>query len=466
MKRLLVLSLLGSLSACAVGPDFEAPEAALPQQWTTAAAQGPLDAQWWRSFNDAQLTSLVERATAANLDIRSALLRVEQSRDLRGVSAAALGPQVGAGAGYQQERNSSLGLNDPSGRQGESPFELWSLAADAGWEVDLWGHVRRSVEMADAQVRLTQAERDGVLLSIAALTATDYLNLRGTQQQLQVVQQNLELARQSRQLTQTRFDNGVTTQLDVANSAAQVATIEARLAPLEAQRDRLVNALSYLLAEPPQALAQELALLKSIPQVAEHDVPLGIPSELARRRPDILQSEAALHQATAAMGVAKADFYPRVSIGASLGFQALHGSDIGNWQARDWSYGPSLYLPIFQGGRLSSTLALREHQQQAAAINYRKVVLGAWHEVDNALRDYAAEQRHRQALAEAVRQNQRALDSARLRYAQGAIDFINVLSVQRELLQTQSEWVASSTKTVVDRVQLYRALAGGWPVVR
>lgn len=465
MKRLLLLSVLGSLGACAVGPDFVAPATGLPGSWSSSAAPGQLDPLWWRSFNDPQLSALVQRATAANLDVQGALLRVEQSLSLRGISGAALSPQVQAGAGYQRERNSAQGLSDPSGQQGKSPFELWSTAADASWEVDLWGRLRRSVEMAEAQVEFTQAERDGVLLSIAASTASNYFNLRGVQQLLGVVQQNLALARQSQQLTQTRFDNGVTTQLDVANSAAQVASIESRLPPLEYERDRLVNALSSLLGEPPQALAAELAQTKEIARIDQADVPLGIPSELARRRPDIRQSEAALHQATAAIGVAKADFYPRVSIGASFGFQALQGADIGSWQARDWSYGPSLYLPIFQGGRLTSTLALREHQQQEAAINYRRVVLGAWHEIDNALRDYSAEQRHQTSLLEAVRQNQLALDTARQRYAQGAIDFINVLSVQRELLLTQSGQVASAARLAVDRVQLYRSLAGGWPQV-
>ncbi|EKT4569610.1 TolC family protein, partial [Pseudomonas putida] len=158
-----------------------------------------------------------------------------------------------------------------------------------------------------------------------------------------------------------------------------------------------------------------------------------------------------------------ADFYPRVSLGADFGFQSLNGSDLGSWGSRQWSYGPSLYLPIFQGGRLTGTLALRNAQSQEAAINYQKVVLNAWHEVDTAITDYAAEKKHHESLQEAVRENNIALSTARDRYAQGASDFINVLSVQRALLETQSALVDSATQAALDRVRLYRALGGGWP---
>ena len=335
-------------------------------------------------------------------------------------------------------------------------------ALDASWEIDLWGHVRRSIEAADADVELSQAQRDGVRLSIAAETATDYIRLRGVQAKLAVARLNLDIARQSQQLTRARYDNGVTTNLDTANSAAQVATIEAVLPSLEAAQSRLINALSFLLATPPRTLHAELIEPKAIPHPAP-DVPLGLPSELARRRPDILQSEAALHRATAAIGVAQADFYPRVSLGASMGYQALNGSNLGAWGSREWSYGPSVYLPIFQGGRLTGTLQLRKRQEQEAALNYQRVVLSAWHEVDNAMTDYAAEQKHHAALEKAVNENTLALRTAKERYAQGAADFLNVLTVQQALLATQNDLVDSATDAAIDRVHLYRALGGGWP---
>jgi NodT family efflux transporter outer membrane factor (OMF) lipoprotein len=467
MKRTLLLIALISLGACAVGPDFQKPQSQLPTTWSDslqsgATLQGKVDTHWWQQLGDPQLTSLVERAAKANLDVRTASNRLEQSRLLRQVTGSEQLPGISATGAYKRARNSSVGVLDESGLSGKAPFELWSSALDASWEVDLWGHVRRSVEAADAEVDLTQAQRDGVLLSIAAETATDYIRLRGVQAKLAVANQNLEIARQSSQLTKTRYENGVTTNLDTSNSAAQVATIEAVLPVLDAERDRLINALSYLLGEAPRTLHAELIEPKAIPNPAP-DVPVGLPSELAHRRPDIQQSEAALHRATAAIGVAKADFYPRISLGASMGLQAMDGSNLGAWSSREWSYGPSLYLPVFQGGRLTGTLELRRRQEQEAALNYQRVVLGAWHEVDNAMTDYAAEKKHHSALEEAVHQNSIALSTARDRYAQGAVDFINVLGVQRSLLATQSDLVDSATEAALDRVRLYRALGGGWP---
>lgn len=467
MKRSLVILALISLGACSVGPDFQKPDAQLPVTWEDsiqpgAKAGGEVDSHWWQQLGDPQLTHLIERATKSNFDVKTAGNRLMQSRLIRQVTGANQLPGVSANGAYNRSRNSANGLLDASNNNGQSPFELWSGALDTSWELDLWGHVRRNIEAADAQVELTQAQRDGVLLSIAAETATNYIRLRGVQAKLAVAQQNLEIAKQSNELTQTRYENGVTTNLDTSNSAALVSTIEAVLPVLQAEQDSLINALSYLLGEAPRSLHTELIEPKAIPNPAP-EVLVGLPSELAQRRPDIRQSEAALHKATAAIGVAKADFYPRISLGASVGFAALEGSDMGSWSSRQWTYGPSLYLPIFQGGRLTGTLELRKRQQQEAALNYQRIVLNAWHEVDNAMRDYAAEQQRHSALENAVVQNNIALSTARNRYAQGAVDFINVLGVQRSLLAAQSDLVDSATYAALDRIRLYRALGGGWP---
>ncbi|BDH45016.1 hypothetical protein TUM12370_10600 [Salmonella enterica subsp. enterica serovar Choleraesuis] len=466
MKRIYLSLLCALLSGCAVGPDFDKPVPELPKSWNgqlpKGVAQGAsVDAQWWRQFNDPQLNKLVDRAAARNLDIRVASIRLEQSRMQRQVSGAQQFPGVGIDAGYQRARNSQDGLIDSSGHSGQKPYELWSGALDASWEIDLWGHVRRIVEAADAQTAVTQAQLDGAMLSVTAEAAADYIKLRGVQAQIAVARQNLDIAQQSLKLTQNRFQNGVTTHLDTANAAAQVATIQATLPMLNAEQQRLINALSFLVDETPGALRHELEQARPIPK-ARDDISLGLPSELARRRPDIQASEAELHKATAEIGVAKADFYPRVSLGGSFGVQAQAGSDVGDWRSRQWSFGPSLYLPIFQGGRLTGTLELRKRQQQEAALNFHRVVLNAWHEVDNAVTDYNAEREHHQALSEAVEQNEIALQTARSRYQEGALDYLNVLSVQRSLLATQLELVNSTTGVSLNRIYLYRALGGGW----
>ncbi|TWI52478.1 NodT family efflux transporter outer membrane factor (OMF) lipoprotein [Pseudomonas duriflava] len=469
MRRCLLIATVAALAGCTVGPKFHTPDAVLPPTWqaptvdvNSVTVNRPFESAWWTQFNDPLLTSLVQQAAASNLDLALADSRLEQSRSLIKIAGADTRPALAANGSYQRERNSQQGLNDPSGHEGKSAFDLWQYGVSASWELDLWGRVRHSLEAANAGAALSEADRNAVALSIAAETATNYLRLRGVQATLDVTRQNLDIARQSQQLTQTRFENGVTTQLDTANAAAQVATLEARLPLLEAEEVRLINALSYLLGQAPNALRQTLAVPRDIP-APPSTVPVGIPSELARRRPDIQRAEAALHRATATVGIAKADFYPRLSLGGSAGFQALEGSNLGLWSARQWSLGPSLYLPIFQGGRLSGTLELRERQQQEAALDYRRTVLAAWHEVEDALVNYAAEQRHHEALMRAVAQNKAALETARARYKEGAIDFINVLNVQRELIQTQSALVDSATRVSTDLVVVYKALAGGWP---
>ncbi|PVZ13522.1 MULTISPECIES: efflux transporter outer membrane subunit [unclassified Pseudomonas] len=449
-------------AGCSVGPDFQPPAAALPDQWATSTEPRPLDARWWQNLGDDQLRQVVERTVQANLDLASASNRLAQSRSLLQVSGAQRVPALAGGGSYQRERNSSEGLNDPSGRDGQAPFELWSASLDASWEPDLWGRVRRSMEAAQAQVQVSQADRDALALSLAAQAASDYLRLRGVQAQLEVTRHNLSIAEQSLALTRTRFENGVTTHLDVANAAAQVATVQARVAPQEAEQTRLINALSYLQGLPPGALQAALGSPRPLASPSA-DVPMGVPSQLAQRRPDIRRAAAALHRATAEVGMAEADFYPRVTLGAGFGWQSLEGANLGDWEARDWHYGPTLYLPLFQGGRLTGTLALRQQQAQAAAIDYRRTVLAAWHEVASALSDYQAELRHYAALTEAVEQNSEAFKAANQRYREGATDYLNVLNVQRALLDTQSAQVASSTHVALDRVRLYKALAGGWP---
>jgi NodT family efflux transporter outer membrane factor (OMF) lipoprotein len=299
------------------------------------------------------------------------------------------------------------------------------------------------------------------LLSVVAEVARDYVQLRGTQTQLAIANDNIRTEQQSLQLTQDRFHGGLTTELDVANAAAQLQTTQAQVPQLEQQQAAGINALSFLLGEAPNALEAELITPGAVPPVPPR-VPVGVPSELARRRPDILQAEAQLHSATADIGVAVADFYPKVTLDGSLGLQALKAKDLGNWAARQYGLGPTISLPIFEGGRLRATLELRKVEQQEAALNYQQTVLQAWHDVDNALTAYAAEQRRHDALQGAVEQNRRALDLSRQRYTQGVADFLNVLDAERALLSAQLQLADSSTTVSSNLVQLYKALGGGW----
>jgi NodT family efflux transporter outer membrane factor (OMF) lipoprotein len=453
----------------------------------------PIDPAWWNILHDPELTALENRVAAANLNVRLATIRLAESRSQRRITGADQFPTAQADGSYTGEKISSKGVigllggssgsagsfasqgssaNGLGGRSGGIPtgitgatsipsFSLWQYGFDASWELDLWGRVRREVEGADASVEQSADARRDALLSVVAEVARDYVQLRGTQEELRIAAENIKTAKESLDLTQARYRGGLTTELDVANAAAQLATNQANVPQLEQQRDEQINALSFLLGEGPQALRAELLTPAAVPPVPP-TVPVGLPSELARRRPDIREAEDQLHAATADIGVAVADFYPKVTLDGSVGLQALRFKDLGNWGAHQYGIGPSISVPIFEGGRLRATLELRKTQQQEAALSYQQTVLQAWHDVDNALTAYNAEQRRRDALAVSVDQNRNALNLSRERYRQGVADFLNVLDTERSLLSAQLQLAESTTTVSTNVVQLYKALGGGW----
>ena len=463
----LLLALL-ALGACSVGPDFQRPEDAHALDWfaqrgdaPSQALNAPLEAQWWTLLGDPQLNDLQRRVANANLDLREADARLQQSRAIRQALGGDAVPNVGGDLGYQRKRNSEAGLSDPSGKAGKDSFNQLDGGFDLSWELDFWGRVRRELEAADANLQASEESRRDVLVSVLAETARNYLQLRAEQDLEAIIRGNLEIAQRSLELTRLRRADGVATELDVAEALTQVASIEARLPDSQKRQARLINALGYLLGEAPGALQAELAQARPVPQ-PPRGVPVGLPSELAQRRPDIRRAEATLHAATASIGVAKADFYPRITLNGNFGFESLQLSSLGDWDHRQFAIGPAFSLPIFEGGRLRGRLELREAQQQEAAIDYQRTVLRAWQEVDDAMHDYAANQRRQERLGEAVAQNRRALQSAREQYRAGAVDFLSVLDSQRQLLDNQEQQVASDEAVSLTLVNLYKALGGGW----
>ncbi len=481
-----------ALTGCTVGPDFKRPDWASPSSWFAGPKEAvkkppsipvaePIDVNWWTLFGDPVLTGLEKRVAAENLDVKIAGIRLTESRAQLGVAQASQLPTLNANTSYTRQQASNNGLfavvpsaagaTGASGASGTStggvrgsgiqPFDLWQGGFDASWEVDLWGGVRRSVKSASASSQAAIEAKRSALLSSLAEVARDYIQLRGTQAQLSIARENVRTSRQSLNLTQQRAAGGVTTDLDVANASAQLRTTLAQIPSLEQQEAQLINALSLLLGQPPNALREELATAKPIPPVPPR-VPVGVPSELARRRPDIRQAEAQLHAATADIGVAQANFYPSLNLTGSLGLQSLHFSNVFDLHSKQYAVGPGLTIPIFQGGQLRATLELRQAQQQEAAISFQRTVLQAWHDVDNALTAYQAEQTRRDELIQAVADNRRALGLAQSRYQQGVSDFLTVLVAQSSLLGAQQQLASSTTAVSSNLVALYKALGGGW----
>ncbi len=465
-----VLVIVGLLNACAVGPDFKRPEP-LPPVTHFEDASGttpmhsqvvpePMETEWWKLFNDDILSKLEVRVQHTNLDLQLAASRVEQSRAYLGVANSTLLPRLGISIGYAQE---AISANGPMAKLGakDTPHDLLQGGFDASWEIDLWGHARRSNESAGAMMQVSAFQQEGVRVSIAAEVARTYLLLRLVQTQLEITKQNQSIAEHALKLAQSRVANGIATRFESASAGAQLATIKAMIPKLDEQREALMNALALLLGSPPRALNSLLTTTHAIPTVPQQ-IPIGLPSELARRRPDILQAEAYLHAATAAIGSAKADFYPRIRLVGSLGSQSLTGSEWGHWSSRFFSVGPTLYLPIFEGGRLKSTLALSESREKEAAIFYQQTVLRAWHEVDDALSAYAAVQERNELLTQAFEQYRQAYEVSLRRYEEGATDYLIVLTAQRSLLTSQMELVDNTNHISLAMVNLYKTLGGGW----
>jgi NodT family efflux transporter outer membrane factor (OMF) lipoprotein len=504
------------LGACTVGPDFT-PEKPWwqPASWSSTkptapvakaslAVAAPLDPKWWDQFQDPELSKLEQRVASENLDIRIADMRLGESRSQLGITQANQYPILNADGSYSHQYlspNGVVGLFPPAGAtssgggfggiapgttgtsfgstggsasgtagtlgaiplQGSTipPFNLYQYGFDAAWEIDFWGQVRRQVEAAKAMVQATEDQRRDALVSVEAELARDYINLRGTQRTRAITEENLASANQSLDLTRQRASGGLTTDLDVANAEAQADTIAAQLPPLRQQESELINAISQLLGREPGALKAELADAKPIPPVPPK-VPMGLPSELARRRPDIRAAEASLHAATAQVGVAISDFFPNVSLTGSFGIAALHAYQMGSLNSMQYGVGPTVSLPIFHGGQLVSTLALRKQQQKEAALTYQKTVLQALDDVDNSLTAYNTEQQREEALTKTVTAAHRALDLARQRYVQGVATFLDVLTAQSVVLGAELQLAQSTTLVSTNLVLLYKALGGGW----
>lgn len=473
MRNLLTLSLSGAviLSGCAVGPNFEPPAAvnyaaAIVPEAAAGISSEPAPDRWWTLFGDPVLNDLEARAMNANLDIKVAQARVAQSRAALRIAGATRLPSVGASAAYARERDSDKGvislLVDPSKLEGASPaFDVWQGGFDASWEIDLWGRARRMSEAASAGAEASAYDLGASQVAVSAELARAYVALRGVQANLIVARDNLTTAQGALRLASNREVNGVATRYDRATAQAQVETIRALIPALQRQESALFNAIAMLLGQPPRALQVELnAKLPVMSTPAK--APLGLSSQLLRRRPDILAAEARLHAATAEIGVAKADFYPTVNLTGRFGFQALDGDALTDWSARQFAFGPTLSLPLFQGGRLKGRLALNKARQQEVAIDYQRVVLRAWQEVDDALVAFQTEQQRSDHLAQAVENNQQALRTAERRYEQGADGYLAVLIAQRGLLSSQTDLNDARTAVYVAMVALYKALGASW----
>jgi multidrug efflux system outer membrane protein len=467
------------LAGCTVGPNYKRPQVSIPEQWTVAPAHGtstkPLERdEWWSSFQDSKLDSLIERAVGRNLDLKLALERVQEARAARGIARSAYFPSIDANVSATRLRG---GINqgviravpsssDPNARANLiSPFETNSFQGNlsALWELDVFGGIRRGVEAASADLAAAEENRRDVHVILLGDIGRVYALLRGFQRRLEIANKNINTQQETLDLTTARAKAGLATELDVSRAAAQLESTRAVVPTLLSGIDVSIHRLGVLLGGEPGALRHELEKTSPI-LAAGPEVEVGLPSDLLERRPDIRRAEAQLAAATARIGEAKADLFPRFVLTGTAGRQATQLHDLTLGLGNFFSVGPGISLPLFTGGRIRSNIAVQTSRQRGSVISYESVILKALEEVENALVNYSQEQERRDRLNQAVEQSQLAVDLATEQYRAGLVDFLTVLDAQRELYANEDQFVQSQTSVTTNLVALYRALGGGWSV--
>jgi multidrug efflux system outer membrane protein len=442
------------LTACTVGPNYQRPVVPTPETWRAATTDGQQatdngqrierDLDWWNQFQDPALKDLIREALTTSHDLRIAVARVDQARAIAGITRADQFPTVTAGASASKTRNAD---------------EHFAIGADLSFELDLWGRLRRANEAARAELLATEEARNVVQMTLVSDVATAYLRLRQLDLELETTRRNVTSRRDSLQIVRGRFDAGLTSALDMHQAEAGLAATAARVPELERLIAQTENQLSILAGVPPRAIARGRELTA---QTAPPEVPAGLPSELLERRPDIRLAEAALVAANARIGVAKAEYFPRISLTGLLGVESTDLSDLFQSGSRIWGVGGGLTQPIFNAGRLRNNVEFAEARQREAVIAYEQTIYQSFRDVEDAL---VAHRKSREALAEqaiAVRASREALDVAETRYRSGLTTYLDVLDAQRTLLAAEVDESRVLLTQLVSIVQLYRALGGGW----
>jgi multidrug efflux system outer membrane protein len=465
-------------AGCTVGPDYHRPTMPVPESWaemSTGLTAGPVNVgQWWSVFGDEQLDGLVEQALRFNKSLQLAEARILQARAQRLIAAATGLPTLDASGSYTRLSRSTDAFSFTSAGAGAAPGgttgaafvrqgDLFQAGLDASWEVDLFGGVRRAVEAANANIGAAQEDFRDTLVTLLGEVATTYFQLRGNQRRIAVARENIDIQRKTVELTQGRFEAGLGSRLEVAQAEVLLATTESQIPPLEAAVKQSIHQLGVLIGAEPATLLQELSPPGPMPPVPP-EVPVGLPSDLLRRRPDVRRAERQLAAATAEIGVAVADLFPKLSLTGTFGYQSTKGSNLFSPGSQFWAGGPRLSLPIFQGGQIRGNIRVQTALQEQALATYENTVLTALQDVENSIVGYAEAQAARASLARAVRASQESTQISQDLYQKGLLDFLNVLQSESALYQTQDRLIQNEQLALTSLVALFKALGGGWEV--
>jgi multidrug efflux system outer membrane protein len=451
-------------SGCKVGPDYHVPAVSAPRQWTAPMEGGETNssadlAAWWKTFCDRELDSLIAAAVQSNLTLRVAQARVREARAQRGVVAGTLWPSLGTSAGYSRNRYGQNSFPPLPGVQLD--YNLYNVGFDSAWELDIFGGTRRAVESAGARIGAAEYGERDVLVTLLAEVARNYINARAYQQRLVIAYDNIRVQQNVLDLTSNRFQTGLSGDLDVEQAKALLTATTAEVPALETGFVETVHHLEVLLGRQPGALTGQMSAKKDIP-LTPPSVPVGLPSDLLQRRPDVQKAEHELAAATAQIGVAKADLFPKFSLTGIAGLQSIDAGTWINYASRYWTVGPTVQWQLFEAGSIVANIHVQNARQEEALNQYQQTILVALEDAENALTAYAKEQVRRESLTQSVQADQRALEIATQLYKSGLVDFLRVLNSETSLYVAQDALVQSDQAVSLNLVQLYKALGGGW----
>src|SRR5688572_10689045 len=460
-----VLAMMSALvlAACAVGPDYRRPEVATPDSFVgvdaTQFSTADVEREFWRGFNDEQLNELIERALSANHDIRIAAARLREARALRGEVQLDLAPTLTTSAGHTAARGSARQLAPVANANRDQDY--YDAGFDAVWELDLFGRVRRGVEARSAEVQAAEADVYSTQVSITAEVARNYFELRGAQQRLEVARRNADNQRETLRITTARLDAGRGTQLDVSRAQAQLSNTLATIPDLEASVTRTILRLGVLTGQSPEAQLAQLSTVEALPELpVAHNI--GTPELLLRRRPDIRIAERDLAAATAQIGVAVGDLFPRISFVGRWGFDAIDSGDLGKGSSESYAFGPSIQWAAFDLGRVRQQIKQREAATDRALAVYEQTVLQALEETDASMTAYVKAKVKQAHLQDSTTASLEAVTLARARYESGVADFLTVLDAERSALTAEDQLALSETQTATALLATYKALGGGF----
>lgn len=449
-----------ALAACAVGPDYKTPDtepARLDNSnlQATALDRSRFESLWWKQFDDPVLNQLVQASLQGNRDLRVAFARFKSARAIRDDAANDQLPVVTSRASSEIGKGQIPGQTDQRVNS-----ERYDLGLDMAWELDLFGRIQHQIEASEAQAAAAQADLQQLQVSLIAELVDAYGQLRGAQLRESIAQANLKTQQQSRTITVTLRDAGVGNELDVVRADARLAGVQATIPQLQAEQARARHRIATLLGQRPEALSVDLSP-KALPAIAKA-LPVGDPGELLRRRPDVRSAERQLAAATANVGVATADLFPRVSLSGFLGFTAARGSQIGASAANAWALGPSITWAAFDLGSVRARLRGAKADAEGALANYEQQVLLALEESANAFSDYDKTQQRLMSLMRQSEASRKAADLASVRYREGTVDYLVLLDAERERLSAEDAQAQGEVELYRGIVAIYKALGGGW----